>query len=87
VKWELPSSNPGFGVQPQVIPPTVFAVVPNRNALAVGDQIVAIDDIPTTNLHPNAAMALVLNHRPGTAVTLQVLRNGAPLTVRAVVTP
>src|SRR5262249_38896099 len=35
VKYVLPLSNPGFDMQPGVIPPTVAAVDANRSALAV----------------------------------------------------
>ena len=87
VKLVLPQSNPGFGVHPSVIPPTISAVIPNRTTLAVGDQIVAIDGIPTTNVHPSVAAVLAANHRPGTAMTIQVLRNGTPLEVRVVAIP
>jgi C-terminal processing protease CtpA/Prc len=83
----LPYSNVGFGVQPSLIPPTIASVVANRSALAVGDQIMAIDGIPTANLHSGAAIMLAVNHRPGTAMTLQVLRNGTQLEVRVVAIP
>lgn len=81
VKQVSPPSNPGFGLQPTVVPPTVSAVIP-KSEVAAGDQLVTIDGTLVTNLSPGAAMMLASNHRSGTPLVLQVVRAGNPLTLR-----
>lgn len=82
-------SDAGFAVIPGLLPITVGDVVPGGPAatagLRAGDQIVTIDGMSLQGVLPGGAMSLVMNHRPGTAATLGILRGGAAQTIKVVV--
>jgi hypothetical protein len=48
----------------------------------VGDQLVVMDGIAVANLLPDTVMTLAQNHRPGTAIVLQIMRGTTPMSVR-----
>jgi RNA polymerase sigma-70 factor (ECF subfamily) len=83
-----PPCDPGFGVIPG-LPITVAQVMPAGPAAAAGlragDQLVTIDGTSLQGMLPEGAMRLVLNHRPGTTVTLGIQRGGAAQTVKVTV--
>lgn len=76
-----PLSNPGVGIDPGLIPPTVLRVRP-ASPLLPGDVIVAVDGFDVSNVIADAAMTLIRNHRAGTIATLSILRGGQPMTVQ-----
>jgi hypothetical protein len=80
--------NAGFIVTPQM-PVTIGVILTTGPAasagLHAGDQLVAIDGMSLQGLLPDAAITLVLNHRPGTVVTLGVQRGGAVQTIKLTV--
>ncbi|MEO8846926.1 MAG: sigma-70 family RNA polymerase sigma factor, partial [Kofleriaceae bacterium] len=83
-----PGSNPGIGVETSVLPPTVSALASWVPAgVAIGDQIVAVDGASVANLGALAAVYLILNHRIGSPVVLQLLHAGTPVTFRYDVRP
>jgi membrane-associated protease RseP (regulator of RpoE activity) len=73
-------SDPGFMFAMDALPLTVGGVLPGGPAAAagmlVGDQVVAIDDVPTAGLMPQGAMFLLANHKPGSVATVTVERSG-----------
>ena len=77
----LPASADAFGVQPSTVPPRVAAVAEGV-PLVRGDQLLAVDGLSVATMIPDIATALVRNHRPGTTVTLQIMRGATSLTVR-----
>jgi S1-C subfamily serine protease len=76
----------GFRFDPLQLPVTVGKILPQGPAAAaglrVGDQVVTIDDVPLQGLLPDGAVFLLVNHRPGTAVTLGISRGGAKQSIK-----
>ncbi|MEO8840027.1 MAG: sigma-70 family RNA polymerase sigma factor [Kofleriaceae bacterium] len=74
-----------FVCEPMVIPPTAFRIGPSVRALGlqVGDQIVGIDGVDTSNMLGDEAQALIYSKGPGPTVTLQVARGSQQLTIKA----
>ena len=81
VKSTPPPSDVGFVLHRTAMPPQVTAVEPN-NSLMVGDQLVMMDGISVANLLPDTVMMLAQNHRPGTAIVLQIMRGTTPMPIR-----
>jgi hypothetical protein len=81
-------SEPGFKLQPATLPITVLRVDPAGPAHAAGiqpgDHLVSIDGGSLDGLLPRSAWLLIIDHAPGTAVTLGIERAG---TVRQVSLP
>ena len=83
VRETPPLSNPGIGLEPTVMPPTIVAVASwNHSGVAAGDLLVAVDGTSVAGLGPTAAMYLLETHHPGTPVVVQVARGGTPLTFK-----
>ena len=72
----------GFMIAPDHLPLTVAQVGPTAAGLLVGDHVVAIDGASLQGLLPDGAMFLVMNHRPGTTVTIGIERNGEARTLK-----
>ncbi len=81
-------SEPGFKLQPATLPITVLRVDPAGPAHAAGiqpgDHLVSIDGGSLDGLLPRSAWLLIIDHAPGTTVTLGIERAG---TVRQVSLP
>ncbi len=82
-------ADAGFMIAPVQLPITVGDVLPNGPAAAaglrVGDQVLAVDDVPVQGLLPDGAMFLVANHSPGSSMTLRISRGGAVQTIKILV--
>jgi hypothetical protein len=82
-------SDPGFLLTPMLLPLTVKQVIPSGPAAAaglrVGDQLVTIDGVSLAGVLPAGAAVLLMNHRPGTGVTLGISRAGVAQTIKVVV--
>ncbi|HEY6036687.1 MAG TPA: carboxypeptidase regulatory-like domain-containing protein, partial [Kofleriaceae bacterium] len=80
--------NAGFMLAPGTLPIAVGVVLPNGPtkpaSLRPGDQLISIDGTAVDGLMPDGAMTLIMNHKPGTTVTLGIQRGGAPQTVKIV---
>jgi Lon-like protease len=63
---------------------TQIVTFPAEDSLFPCDTITAVDGHDIVN--PQNVSKLIMKHRPGTSVTLRVLRNGHPLTVKVPVT-
>ncbi|NVB80032.1 MAG: sigma-70 family RNA polymerase sigma factor [Kofleriaceae bacterium] len=83
-KFTTVRGNAGLVFQSLTLPLTIGKLDPEGPAAAqgakVGDHVVAIDGMPLDGVLPLGAQWLVLNHRPGTTLTLAVERAGAPMT-------
>jgi hypothetical protein len=80
VKVVVPASNPGFVLDPMLIPPTVLRAVPS-SPMKSGDAIASVDGLDVTNMIADSVQALLQNHPAGSSIALQILRGGQPLTI------
>jgi large repetitive protein len=82
-KFGTVRGDAGFSLKPLTLPLQLARVDPTGGAAAAGahdgDQLVAIDGESVRGMLPLTAMFVVMNHRPGTTVTIDVLRAGSPL--------
>jgi hypothetical protein len=76
----------GFRFDPLQLPVTVGDVLPQGPAAAaglrVGDHVVTMDGVSLQGLLPDGAVFLLVNHRPGTVVTLGISRGGTMQTIK-----
>jgi hypothetical protein len=81
--------NIGFDLDPQRLPIAVNMVAAAGPAAGVGvapgDHVVTIDGQTLHGLLPGGAMFLLLNHRPGSTITLGLERSGAMRTAKITV--
>jgi hypothetical protein len=86
VKSGTSPGNAGFRIKPVTLPLVVGAVEPNSAAatqgMKVGDRVVTIDGASLAGLLPAGAMRLVLNHKPGTTVSVGIDRGGTVTTFK-----
>lgn len=82
------SSNPGFSMYNEQLPPTVAGVDPGGAAvkvgLAVGDQIVAIDGMSVEPFGVGGLATLLTNHATASRAVLVIVRNSTRRTVTLV---
>jgi C-terminal processing protease CtpA/Prc len=75
------ASEPGLRPQAMTLPITVLRVDPSGPAAAtgikVGDHLVSIDGGSLDGVLPIGAWFLMINHAPGTTMTLGIERGGA----------
>jgi RNA polymerase sigma-70 factor (ECF subfamily) len=80
--------DPGFRVTPLTLPLTVNLIDPTGPAaasgLVAGDHLVTIDGATLQGILPIGAAVLLLNHKPGTTITLGIERNGVAMTFKVV---
>jgi RNA polymerase sigma-70 factor (ECF subfamily) len=81
--------NAGFEITPIVLPLTVNRVDPHGPAaatgLAPGDHVVTIDGSSLQGILPDGASFLLMNHHPGSTVTVGVERGGVARVVKIIV--
>jgi Carboxypeptidase regulatory-like domain len=89
-KFGTVRGDAGFSLKGMVLPLQLASVDPAGNAAARGamdgDQLVAIDGASVRGMLPLTAMFVVWNHRPGTTITIDVLRAGTPMAFKLQVT-
>ncbi|HEY4182175.1 MAG TPA: sigma-70 family RNA polymerase sigma factor [Kofleriaceae bacterium] len=78
----IPASpaDAGLLLEPFVIPPTVTKSI--APGVVVGDQILAIDGLDTSNMLGHEALALLFGKSPGTTVAVSLMHDGKRVTVR-----
>jgi hypothetical protein len=85
-KFGTVRGDAGFSLTPMRLPLQLARVDPAGGAAAQGardgDQLVAIDGASVRGMLPLTAMFVVMNHRPGTTVSIDVLRAGAPMSFK-----
>jgi hypothetical protein len=82
----IPDGIAGFVFEPNLIPPTVFRGGPRTFALGlqVGDQILAVDGLDTSNMLSDEVNMLIGGKGPGSTVSLKLARG---VTIRVPLLP
>jgi RNA polymerase sigma factor (sigma-70 family) len=84
-----PLLNVGFDLLPLNLPLTVNTVDPTGPAasagIAPGDHLITIDSQSLQGMLPQGAAFMLLNHHPGSTITLALERGGAARTAKIVV--